>query len=63
MEQEDDAAGFLGVTLGCDEETGLMEMKKVGLIDRVLEKLGLDDERTKNKLTPSESSHLVKYAD
>ena len=24
LEQEDDAAGFLGVTLGCDEATGLM---------------------------------------
>ena len=24
LEQEDDTAGFLGITLGCDEATGLM---------------------------------------
>ena len=24
LEQENDAAGFLGVTLGCDETTGMM---------------------------------------
>ena len=41
LEQEDDAAGFLGVTLGRDWRTGLMEMKKVGLIDRVIDTLGL----------------------
>ena len=29
LEQEDDAAGFLGVTLGRDEATGIMEMKKL----------------------------------
>ena len=28
LEQEDDAAGFLGVTLGRDEKTGLLEMNK-----------------------------------
>ena len=60
LEQEDDAADFLGVILGCDEETGLMGMKQVGLINCVLETLGLDDGITKNKFTPSESSPLVK---
>ena len=63
LEQEDDAAGFLGVTLGRDEATSLMEMKQVGLIDRVIETLGLDDGMSKNKYTPSESSPLVKDAD
>ncbi len=32
LEQEDDAAGFLGVTLERDPETGLLEMKQTGLI-------------------------------
>ncbi len=32
LEQEDDAAGFLGVTLERDSETGLLEMKQTGLI-------------------------------
>ena len=37
LEQEDDAAGFLGVTLGRDETTELMGMKQVGIIDHVIE--------------------------
>ena len=40
LEQEDDAAGFLGVTLGRDEATGFMEMKQVALIDRAIETPG-----------------------
>ena len=36
LEQEDDAAGFLGVTLVRDEATGIIEMKQVGLIDRIM---------------------------
>ena len=63
LEQEDDAAGFVGITLGCNEATCLMEMKQVGLINVFLETLGLDDGITKNKFTPSGSSPLVKDAD
>ena len=33
LEQEDDASGFLGVTLGRDKATGIMEMKQVVLIN------------------------------
>ena len=62
LEQEDETSGFLGVTLGCDEETSIMEIKQVGLINSVLETLGLDDGMAKNKLNPSESSPLVKDA-
>ncbi len=58
-EQEDDAAGFLGVTLERDPETGLLEMKQTGLIKRVIEALGLDDGFVKGKLTPSESKPLI----
>ena len=60
LEQEDDAAGFLGVTLERDPETGLLEMKQTGLIKRVIEALGLDDGFVKGKFTPSESKPLVK---
>ena len=62
LEQEDGASGFLGVTLGCEEETGLIEMKQVGLIDRVIETLGLENGMAKDKYTLSESSPLVKDA-
>jgi hypothetical protein len=43
LEQEDNAAGFLGVTLEWDPETGLLEMKLTGLIKRVIKALGLDN--------------------
>jgi hypothetical protein len=60
LEQEDDAAGFLGVTLEWDPETGLLEMKQTRLVKRVIESLGLDDGLVKGKYTPSESNPLVK---
>ncbi len=60
LKQEDDAAGFLGVTLECNPETGLLEMKQTGLINRVIKALGLDDGCAKGKYTPSESKPLVK---
>ena len=63
LEQEDDTAGFLGVTLGRDETTGLMEMKQVGLIDSVIETLGLYDGMVKGKFTPAEYTPLVKDTD
>ncbi len=63
LEQEDDAAGFLGVTLDCDGSSGLLEMKQTGLIKRVVEALGLDDGYTKRKHTLAESKPLVKDAD
>jgi hypothetical protein len=43
LEQEDDAAGFLIVTMEHDSNTGLLEMKQTGLIEKVVEALGLDD--------------------
>ncbi len=39
LEQEDDAAGFLGVTLDRDASTSLLEIKQTGLIKRVIEAL------------------------
>ncbi len=60
LEQEDDAAGFLGVTLEWDPETGLLKMKQTGLIKQVIKALGLDNGLVKGKYTPSESKQLVK---
>eukprot|EP00804_Cyclotella_cryptica_P025289 CCRYP_010373-RB/>CCRYP_010373-RB protein AED:0.34 eAED:0.34 QI:0/-1/0/1/-1/0/1/0/497 len=63
FEQESDAAGFLGVRMEIDPKTGLMEMKQTGLIDRVIETLGLDLGTTSGKFTPAEAKPLVKDAD
>jgi hypothetical protein len=63
LEQEDNAAGFLGVTLDHDASSGLLKMKQMGLIQRVITALGLDDEYAKGKHTPAESKPLVKDAD
>jgi hypothetical protein len=59
LEQEDDAAGFLGVTLEQDPETSLLEMKQTGLIKCIIKALKLDD-GAKEKFNPSESKPLVK---
>jgi hypothetical protein len=63
LEQEDDAAGFIGVALDHDDPSGLLEMKQTGLIKRVIEALELDDGYAKGKHTPAESKPLVKDAD
>jgi hypothetical protein len=63
LEQEDDAAGFLGVKMERDSSTGLLEMKQTGLIGRVVEALGLDDGYARVKHTPAETKPLVKDAD
>ena len=63
LEQESDAAGFLGVRMEIDQTTGLMELKQTGLIDRVIETLGLDIGTTSGKFTPAEAKPLVKDAD
>ena len=63
LEQEHDAAGFLGVSLDRDSETGLLEMRQEGLIDRVIGALGLDDGMAKFKWAPSEGTPLVKDED
>ena len=59
FEQEDNAAGFIGVTLDCDGPTGLLKMKQMSLIKRVIETLRLDDEYAKGKNTSAESKPLV----
>jgi hypothetical protein len=63
LEQEDDAAGFLGVKMERDSTTGLLEIKQTGLIERVVEAWGLDDEYAWGKHTPVETKPLVKDED
>ena len=60
LEQEDDAAGFLGVRLERNNETNLLEMKQTGLIERIIEALGLDVGTVNGKATPAEGRPLVK---
>ena len=61
LEQENDAAGFLGVTLESDKDTNILKMKQTGLIDRIISAMGLEDATP--KLTPSEGAPLVKNAE
>jgi hypothetical protein len=63
LEQEDDAAWFLGFKMERDSNTGLLEMKQTGLIERVAEALGLDDGYAGGKHTPAETKSLVKDED
>ncbi len=60
LEQDNDAAGFLGVILERDPETGLLGMKQTRQIKWVIKAFGLDDGCAKGKYTPSESKPLVK---
>ena len=62
LEEEGDAAGFLGVTMTRDD-SGAMELKQTGLIDRILEALGLDTKHATGKYTPAETSPLTKDVD
>jgi len=62
LEEEGDAAGYLGVEMTKTEE-GLIEMKQTGLIDRILEALGLDTKYATNKWTPAEGKPLTKDED
>ncbi len=58
LEQEDDAAGFLGVRMTQTEE-GLLEMKQTGLIEKILDALGLDSKLSTNKWTLVETKPLA----
>ena len=59
LEQDDDAAGFLGVKMSKTAD-GHLEMKQTGLIDRILEALGLDTKLATNKWTPAEARPLTR---
>ena len=63
LEQEDNAAGFLGVKMEQDSNTGLLKMKQTGLIERVVEAVGLDDGYACGKHTLAEAKPLIKDED
>jgi len=63
LEREVDVAGFLGVMMQKDGLAGLLEMKQTGLIQRIIEAVGLDDGMVKGKYTPVEQQPLIKDAD
>jgi len=63
LEQEEHAAGFLRVKMEQDSNTGLLEMKQIGLIERVVEALGLDFVYACGKHTPAETKPLIKDED
>ena len=63
IEQEEDAAGFLGVNLERDEETSLLEMKQPGLINHVTNYVELDAGMYKRNYTPTGSIPLVNNED
>ena len=58
LEQEDDTAGFFGLIIEKNKD-GLLEMTQEGLIDRVIETLGLDVGTVHGKWTPAEAAPLV----
>ena len=61
LEEEINAAVFLGVKMIRVEFTGQLEMKQVGLVDRIIETLALDTEADKGKRNSDEAKFLVKY--
>eukprot|EP00956_Cyclotella_meneghiniana_P042975 scaffold249367_cov117-Cyclotella_meneghiniana.AAC.2 len=62
LEEEDDAAGYLGVDMTKTPE-GYLEMKQTGLLDRILEALGLDSKLATSKWTPAEAKPLTRDLD
>ena len=60
LEEEGDAAGFLGVQLHHNESTGHIHMTQEGLIKWIIAALGLDMDQTNAKGTPAECKPLVK---
>ena len=60
VEQEYGAAGFLGVKIECDAETGLIKMLQDGLIDSLIAQLVIDEGYFKVKCTPANAKPLVK---
>jgi hypothetical protein len=63
LEEEDDAAGFLGAKLVKDSKTGQMIMTQEGLINRVIEALSLDVDHSTQQKTPCLKTPLTKDLD
>ena len=63
VQQEGDAAGFLGASLECDKKIGLIDIKQPGLNDRVIIYVGPGNGMAKVKYTHAGSIPLVKNED
>jgi hypothetical protein len=63
LEQETDAAGFLGIWMERDPDTGLLEIKQEGHTLCIIEALGLDIGTVTPKWAPADSAPLVKGAE
>ena len=50
LEQENNAAGFLGVCMKQDQDTDILEMKQSKMIGKIIEALSLDNETTHLKV-------------
>ncbi len=61
LEQEDDAAGFLGVHIEPDLNTGILSMTQKSLIKQVLETLGLSVGTANGEFTPAKGEPLAKH--
>jgi hypothetical protein len=59
LEEEDGAADCIGVTMERNED-GFIELKQIGLIDRIIEALGLDTKFATKKWVPAEHYTVVK---
>ena len=59
LEEESDAAGFLGVDL-VRMPGGRIHMKQPGLIKRIIAALGFDESETTSKKSPAERNPLIK---
>ena len=58
LEKEDNVAGFLGVHLDVDHNNGTVELNQRGLVDRIINAMGLDDSTSVK--TPAEYGALPK---
>ena len=63
LEEEDDAASFLGVKLYKNPTTGQLVMSQQGLIDRIIKALGLDLDNSTPKKIPCLKTPLTKDVD
>ncbi len=63
LEQETDAAEFLGIQMERDPDTGLLEMKQEGLTLCIIEAMGLDIGTLTPKWMPAEAALLVTDAE
>ena len=63
LEEEQDAAGFLGVSIEYDSVAKTIEMRQDGLIDRCIEALGLDSETSNTTTRPSSGNPLPRESE